>query len=159
MSSETQENRGMTFRGIITRVDGSEASVVISNADSVAMGCKRSKDKRLVVKAVVKGESPTVEVKGMRVTDESAPHERKIVREGMFVAVAGFGSDHCCATSTDGVTWTPQRNLKINNSWSSVCYGNGILVTVANNGVNPCCATSIDGVTWTPQTGFSRCSG
>ncbi|MCM2339445.1 MAG: fibronectin type III domain-containing protein [Burkholderiales bacterium] len=54
-------------------------------------------------------------------------------------------------TSPDGITWTP-RTSAVDNSWSSVTYGNGLFVAVANSGTNNRVMTSPDGITWTPRT-------
>jgi len=48
------------------------------------------------------------------------------------------------------LVWVP-RVQAADNSWKSVCYGNGIFVAVASNEVDNCVMTSPDGITWTSQ--------
>ena len=47
--------------------------------------------------------------------------------------------------------WT-SRTSAADNSWYSVCYGNGLYVAVANTGTGNRVMTSPDGITWTIRT-------
>jgi hypothetical protein len=51
----------------------------------------------------------------------------------VFVAVATSGTGNRVMTSPDGITWT-SRQSAANNSWESVCHGNGLFVAVAWSG-------------------------
>ena len=60
--------------------------------------------------------------------------------------------------------WTISTS-PVDNSWYSVCYGNGIFVAVSNSGTGNRVMTSPDGITWTISTSpadnnwLSVCSG
>ena len=62
---------------------------------------------------------------------------------GLFVAVAGSGTDNRVMTSPDGITWT-SRTSAANNIWTSVTYGNGLFVAVAWSGTGNRVMTSPD---------------
>ena len=73
---------------------------------------------------------------------------------GLFVAVASYGTGNGVMTSPDGITWTI-RTPPNNDEWRSVTYGNGLFVAVAANGTTADrIMTSPDGINWTlrPQT-------
>ena len=57
----------------------------------------------------------------------------------------------CGAINAVGSLWT-QRATPADNTWQSVCYGNGIFVAIASSGVGNRVMTSPDGVTWTSRT-------
>jgi len=67
---------------------------------------------------------------------------------GLFVAVAAFGTGNRVMTSPDGITWTIRASAADNN-WNSVTYGNGLFVAVAASGSGNRVMTSPDGVNWT----------
>ena len=50
-----------------------------------------------------------------------------------------------------GITWT-SRTSAADNSWNSVCYGNGLFVAVASSGTGNRVMTSPDGINWTSGT-------
>jgi hypothetical protein len=54
-------------------------------------------------------------------------------------------------TSPDGINWT-FRTSAVNNSWFSVCYGNGLFVTVSADGTGNRVMTSSDGINWASRT-------
>lgn len=66
---------------------------------------------------------------------------------GLFVAVAGSGTNNRIMTSPDAITWT-LRTSPADNYWTSVCYGNGKFLAVANSGTNRL-MESVDGIAWT----------
>ncbi|MFZ4456954.1 MAG: T9SS type A sorting domain-containing protein [Bacteroidales bacterium] len=70
---------------------------------------------------------------------------------GLFVAVASFGTGNRVMTSPDGITWTI-RTSAVDNDWSSITYGNGLFVAVARSGTSKRVMTSPDGITWTART-------
>ncbi|MDT7910494.1 WD40/YVTN/BNR-like repeat-containing protein, partial [Thermus sp.] len=67
---------------------------------------------------------------------------------GLFVA---GGMNRTILTSSDGVTWTPQRTPETGYTFSlnDVTYGNGLFVAVGDFGT---ILTSPDGVNWTQRT-------
>jgi hypothetical protein len=50
-----------------------------------------------------------------------------------------------------GITWT-SRTSAADNSWRSICYGNGLFVACASTGTGNRIMTSPDGITWTSRT-------
>jgi hypothetical protein len=54
-------------------------------------------------------------------------------------------------TSPDGINWTA-RTAPMNNSWMSVCYGNGTFVAVSSTGGNDRVMMSPDGINWILKT-------
>ena len=70
---------------------------------------------------------------------------------GLFVAVAGTGSNNRVMTSSDGETWTI-RTSAADNNWRDVTYGNGLFVAVSSDGSGNRVMTSPDGETWTIRT-------
>ncbi|BFH65057.1 phage tail protein [Paenibacillus azoreducens] len=50
--------------------------------------------------------------------------------------------------------WTSSAS-KVNNNWTSVCYGNGLFVAVADSGTGDRVMTSPDGVNWTARKSTS----
>ena len=76
---------------------------------------------------------------------------------GVFVVVGRAADGSCaCVTSSDGVEWTKQTGLDVNNQWTGVAFGNGIFVAVAgetgSSGEHRI-AYSSDGISWTGVTG------
>jgi hypothetical protein len=50
-----------------------------------------------------------------------------------------------------GITWT-SRTSAADNSWRSICYGNGLFVACASTGTGNRIMTSPNGITWTSRT-------
>jgi hypothetical protein len=67
---------------------------------------------------------------------------------GMFVSIAGSGTNNRVMTSQDGVNWTT-RTSAADNGWHGITYGNGLFVAVAGSGTGTRVMTSPDGITWT----------
>jgi predicted RecA/RadA family phage recombinase len=69
---------------------------------------------------------------------------------GLFVAVAWFGTGNRVMTSPDGINWTI-RTTPIDNAWYAVTYGNGLFVAVSDGqeATSTNVMTSPDGITWT----------
>jgi hypothetical protein len=76
---------------------------------------------------------------------------------GIFVAVAGFGTSNRVMTSSDGITWTT-RTASADYAWRSVTYGNGLFVALSTNGSGNQVMTSSDGITWTSRITPVLCS-
>jgi hypothetical protein len=77
------------------------------------------------------------------------PWRSVIYGNGLFVAVASYGTpSNRVMTSPDGINWTI-RTSAADNAWRSVTYGNGLFVAVANSGAGNRVMTSPDGITWT----------
>ena len=70
---------------------------------------------------------------------------------GLFVAVADFGTDNRVMTSPDGITWT-SRTSAADNEWRSVTHGNGLFLAVSSSGSGNRVMTSPDGITWSSRT-------
>lgn len=73
---------------------------------------------------------------------------------GKFVAVGGYSDGGYVATSTDGVTWTIQKNITDAHIFD-ICYNGSIFVIVCHWGSSKgrdYILKSIDGVNWTSKT-------
>jgi hypothetical protein len=54
---------------------------------------------------------------------------------GVWVAVAQFGTNRVMRSTDDGVTWSAVAPAEV-TGWISVAYGDGVWVAVAFNGTN-----------------------
>jgi hypothetical protein len=52
---------------------------------------------------------------------------------GLFIAVSNTVTDKRVMTSPNGINWSISDGI-FNNSWSSVCYGDGLVVAVSTTG-------------------------
>ncbi len=69
---------------------------------------------------------------------------------GVWVAVAGSGTNRVMRSINDGESWDPvvlPVALEANN-WQSVAYGNGVWVAVAGSGTNRVMRSTDDGASW-----------
>jgi hypothetical protein len=70
--------------------------------------------------------------------------------QGLFVAVSVNASPFSnVRTSVDGINWVAQTtDASANQSWGSICFGNGLFVAVSASGTTNSIMTSSDGVNW-----------
>ena len=66
---------------------------------------------------------------------------------GVWVAVAGTGTNRIMRSTNGGVTWSAVAAPEA-NEWQSVTYGNGVWVAVAITGTNRVMRSTNDGVSW-----------
>jgi hypothetical protein len=66
---------------------------------------------------------------------------------GVWVAVAGSGTNRVMRSTDDGVTWGAVAATEA-NPWRSVAYGNGVWAAVSNTGANQVMRSTDDGATW-----------
>ena len=67
---------------------------------------------------------------------------------GIFLAASSGGY---CATSPDGITWTPQSISPYSSYFSALGYGNGLFIALSYLG-NQLLTSTNDGVTWVNRT-------
>ena len=66
---------------------------------------------------------------------------------GVWIAVAGDGTNYVMRSTNNGVTWSAVAAAE-QNLWRSVAYGNGVWIAVALFGTNRVMRSTNDGVTW-----------